>query len=119
MKLEKQAVSLELATKLKELGVKQDSLFWWDDHSEVGMGAIVSYSDPDNPICSAYTVAELGELMKDCNWDLPYTESNWSVWECRVDNDEFGEKQYIQATTEADARAKMLIYLIENKLIKC
>ena len=29
MQLEKQVVSLELAKKLKELGVKQKSLFWW------------------------------------------------------------------------------------------
>ena len=29
MKLEQQVVSLELAKKLKELGVKQDSLFYW------------------------------------------------------------------------------------------
>ena len=29
MKLEDQVVSLELAKKLKELGVKQESLFYW------------------------------------------------------------------------------------------
>ena len=33
MKLEDQVCSLELAKKLKELGVKQDSLFYWNLYS--------------------------------------------------------------------------------------
>lgn len=75
MKLEEQVVSLELAKKLKELGVKQDGLFQWfrqfpgDDyllhyidynHHEMDL-KIFKEHFPDS--CSAFTVAELGEML--------------------------------------------------------
>ena len=34
MKIESQVCSLELAKKLKELGVKQESLYYWCENSE-------------------------------------------------------------------------------------
>lgn len=72
MKLEDQVCSLELAKKLKELGVEQKSLFYWtcydssfDDEGE-DYGNIVHYETPDcHPDwhCSAFTVAELGKML--------------------------------------------------------
>src|SRR6185369_17718313 len=73
VKLESQVCSLELAKRLKELGVKQESLFIWS--------AWVSHSPEENTDChdlhwevvskefgnpgwySAFNVAELGEIL--------------------------------------------------------
>lgn len=40
MNLENQVVSLELAKKLKELGVKQESLYWWVNEYQEMKGGI-------------------------------------------------------------------------------
>jgi hypothetical protein len=46
--------------------------------------------------------------------DKEYADAHKSRWYCQ--HDRRGEEDQF-ADTEADARAKMLIYLIENKLI--
>lgn len=134
MKLENQVVSLELSKKLKELGVKQESLFYWSDadvYTEE-KGWTVNYRSKitkrdgvELDWYSAYTVAELGEM-------LPHsvrTDARLSTLRACTSEDKrtHGITGYtidgqvtiemICATTEADARAKMLIYLLENKLI--
>lgn len=120
MDLENQVTSLELSKRLKELGVKQESLFWWwQDYYGVGAKEpFLKDHEPHNPkggwkYCSAFTVAELGEMLKDAphpanpNFAAPLPEwSDKNGW----------SNEYVYALTEADARAKMLIYLIENKL---
>jgi hypothetical protein len=72
MKLKDQVCSLEPAKKLKELGVKQDSLFWWttdnlnfvDDKCTWWIEPTVeSYTRR----ISAFTVAELGEYLREFN----------------------------------------------------
>lgn len=151
MEIEKQVCSLELAKRLKELGVKQDSLCHWlniphithmklnDDGTvfvnENGesfvdrieyiqkIGNPFSYNISKDDCWSAFTVAELGMLLNGAhNKDLKYGafydhgDDIWVCWE-----DEYGlynkEGNFIYADTEADARAKTLIYLIEHKLI--
>ena len=58
---------------------------------------------------SAFTVAELGEMLpRLCS---TYKDKSHGVWHC----DNLNEI-YI-GDTEADARAKMLCYLLENKLV--
>jgi hypothetical protein len=73
--LEKQVVSLELAKRLKELGVKQESLFFWmsikdDDGKDcwaVKYGPLETfYGIPVDENISAFTVAELGEMLPYC-----------------------------------------------------
>lgn len=130
MKLEDQVCSLELAKKLKELGVKQESYFHWTITKAPDMTwEVKNYiSDIDYGNCSAFTVAELGEMLPwrfrgfvlraVCNvldkkeelksWELAYWE------EGHEDETRF---EIIVADTEADARARMIIYLIENKFI--
>mgnify|MGYP003423943062 CR=1 FL=1 len=145
MKIESQVCSLEPAQKLKELGVKQESLYFWVEkveqvgkkyeyewilsHNKTGDGH--SYAEWGIP---AFTSAELGELLPSgmpgnnniegttlhiarrygggwiCGYSVHHTShssehphTKWLHYEC--------------ADTIADAMAKMLIYLIENKLI--
>jgi hypothetical protein len=133
MTLENQVVSLELAQKLKELGVKQESLFHWsrgDNHGglEVRYRQYVSEKDGEAvEHCSAFTVAELGEMLPKGQMKNGY-EAHANLSFCVIDgpweNTEHGQSRshvyldaYKRKHSEADARAKMLIYLLENKLI--
>lgn len=132
MKLEEQVVSLELAKKLNELGFKQDSLFYWADNEDGEWILCLNWKnkESDDPIVyigrelnenedggyySAFTVAELGEMLPgiliQTARDREYEYNK--KWFCLgvIDNKD------CQAETEADARAKMLIYLRENSLI--
>lgn len=111
MELEKQVVSLELAKKLKSLGCKQESLFWWTDDEDSPLGEMVVGTFRDINSYSAFTVAELGQMLPMCQqfktpigWVIRY-ENLMGSWE---DN----------AKTEADARAKMICYLLRMSLLK-
>lgn len=134
MKLEQQVVSLELAQKMKELGFKQESLYYYSELSLKPNGAthwqlgdFKFYTS--NNHASAYTVAELGEMLPD-NIKV---DGNSYWYEERKTHISDGEIYYIvyykfehptkgdviafNGNTEADARAKMLIYLVENNLM--
>ena len=138
MKLENQVCNLELSRRLKELGVKQDgATFYW----------VANLYNPDEPwtpsswslltadeairnhaqkwgekktsdyIFTAFTVSELGEMLPLSCWESrPYLCKGEKRWCC-------GENLTIEnrgchANTEADARAKMLIHLIEQGIVK-
>lgn len=115
MKLEKQVVSLELAKRLKELGVNQESLFHWEAeqaNDSYGWNYILTQKQiAGGYYYSAFTVAELGEILGE---DIPKIFQNvnrkWVLF-----NPYTGAN--LIHDTEADARAQMLIYLLENKLI--
>jgi hypothetical protein len=133
MKLEKQVVSLELAKRLEQLGVKQESAFiWrWDTYSgsEKLYNLAIAYREHDvskgkgfsigddcvRQTVAGFTVAELGEML-------------------RAALSKFGERTVLNISqerirqlfhrvmngiseNEAEDRAKMLVYLLENKLI--
>ena len=125
MKLENQVVSLELAREMKELGFKQKSLFWWQDCEE---GTIelrydktdTNYGIPVQAHYSAYTVAELGEMFeRDFKIHSGKTVNCKELYYCSFMESENGGNKinWFGADTEADARAKMLIYLKKNNLI--
>jgi hypothetical protein len=70
MKLEEQVCSLDLAKRLKELGVKQESYWYWVDWQENNHedGAPKGWNlehppHSDCPFVSAFTVAEFGEML--------------------------------------------------------
>jgi len=148
MKLKDQVCSLELAKRLKELGIKQESLWWWVKlirfsnyelaiyHPEANLykyqladGSISFSLNQIEKEYSAFTVAELGEMLPEflssSELFCPMITKKMSTdkypirWGCNY----YGgiEKtflnEWIYADTEANARAKMLIYLKENKLI--
>jgi hypothetical protein len=131
MKLEDQVVSLELAKRLKELGVKQKSCFHWVDLNFDGKrGPLKPYPmhygseqpekhDLHTPIASAFTVAELGEMLQSGMEDSHKT--GFGHWTCAylpsITGDGSDEVVRTSGDTEANARAKMLVYLLENKLI--
>lgn len=123
MKLKQQVVSLELAQEMKELGAPQESLFKWfyiDSPSmEANSKVEIGYTGYDFPsetseTFSAYTVAELGEMLpKDTAYQTTFTPKAGVLF------NELPPKVLPQiADTEADARAKMWIYLKENGLIE-
>ena len=109
MNLEQQVCSLGLSKRLKELGVKQKSYFFWDDHREFSGEWIISSEPEMDRAASAFTVAELGEM-------LPHgVETGKTVErEAWCSFPHFTEPYGVGADTEADARAKMLIYLLEG-----
>lgn len=132
MTLEKQVCSLELSKRLKELGVKQESAFQWvpypDGSTKYGEWYLQAVPMRDGKGIynmtgvSAFTVAELGELLPDIphyRLRIEKIGSSWGVQFRAVSYDApHGEVLFAwAASTEADARAKMLIYLLENKLI--
>ena len=127
MELEKQVASLDLSKKLKELGVKQKSIFYWTyDHrgpntenNDDRSWELEYIENPKQELegvenCSAFTVAELGEMLPNHahSWHVPEGE-----WYCSWKKLPNGHPSFI-ADTEADARAKMLIYLLENRLLQ-
>lgn len=123
IKLEEQVVSLELAKRLKELGVPQVGLYAWDTSQEphkLRKGGIVR--NPGFKAVTAFTVAELGEILKMLSKDEngAWTEWNyvWSNWQCYLQDRNCESVWSTDATTEADARALMLVYVIENKLLQ-
>lgn len=129
MDLEKQVVSLELAKNLKELGVKQESLFDWmeiDDNDWIIMAKKYPERISENEdIISAFTVSELGEMLpkrilgKRTYYHIysSHWENGWLI-DARSPRQGFNTSKHRKvADTEADARAKMLIYLLKNKLL--
>ncbi len=133
MSLEEQVCSLDLAKRLKELGVKQESTFYWKHNTESPTGkfderVLTHYGQPyrvnSTYHVSAFTVAELGEMLPEEIFDgrksfigflmlLPRSEGGWGIaYGHGVQDGEDDVSQYrgidlnFFATTEADARAK-------------
>lgn len=134
MNLQDQVCTLEQAKRLKELGVKQDGRDQWIDFVKdfVGSGPYLStferYKTGGNVITySAFNVAELGEMLpfeNEVNKAFFYSGFNTDlgVWECQHVGWRRGELHdrkllhKVTGNSEAQARAEMLIYLIENNL---
>lgn len=128
MKLSNQVVSLSLAQKLKQLGVKQESYFWWvrdmfeDKYNlENWRGQYAEDMVNKDTYVSAYSVAELGEMLPGNDGKCYYQTQKGLMgnrWFCirkRMSDDE--QLVEFEEKNEADARASMLIYLLENSLI--
>lgn len=126
MKLEEQVTSLELSKKLKELGVKQESLYEWSrEHGrkDFELHAYERIGEEDETeFISAYTVAELKsffpqiigkdgvhyrlKIVYSINWEFYYSHGINIVSFIASIKD-----------TDADAFASFLLYLLENRFI--
>jgi hypothetical protein len=132
MKLEQQVVWLELAKRLKELGVKQESIFYWglfprnDGQPARWELDLASHVLAIKDIAllkdklSAFTVAELGQMLPeavDTGSSILYLgcDKMDSEWTTKYRG---STKLITHAESLADAMAKLLIYLIENDLWK-
>src|SRR5205085_2650671 len=109
-----------LAKRLKELGVKQESYFYWDQCSQHPEGILIPSDSGTIKLIgcewySAFTVAELGDMLPDEVATNKYTEPDLKTFFCKLHVEGDWQKyiEIIEADTEADARAQMLIYLLE------
>jgi hypothetical protein len=109
-RIEWQVSNLELSKKLRELGVEKNSYFCWIDNQSIPTELeyesnpeweVVPYDEVSlQPTFHAYTVAELGEMLRDyeleCIW-FPECEQFGAFQTCSgVDT--------LYADTEADAQ---------------
>ncbi len=147
LKDKSQLCSFELAKNLKELNINDGALFWWirrntNDlhlpHIVLGMPHF-TFQDHQNlvheipiweietwDIFPAYTVAELGEILFQKNYEnleqTSYLHINTEMIDrsggyfYRITNNL--TDHIIDELNEADARAKLLIYLTERGLLK-
>lgn len=117
MNLESQVVSLELAKRLKELGVKQESVCIWQErymgHWKPTWVKVVA--DDREIVYSAFTVAELGEMLPEFFMSGRLSDGSFA---CAVKGLQSSNLYSREKLKEADARAKLLIYLIEKGLVK-
>lgn len=124
MTIESHVCSLDLARKLRDLGVKQESYFYWFEWATTSIVKDKYYSSQisgEKPY-SAYLSSELGELMPD-NIEHPdeadqtiHLEINHSVlWSVTYTWQHF---KTFSDNSLCNAMAKMLIHLIEQGIVK-
>ncbi len=139
MKIENQVCSLEQAKKLKEVLGEVYGLFVYMENKALESDSKIMLSTQTESFKQmggiagsafikyypAFTVAELGVMleMDDDKHFLEYHYNNHvGVYECVLSKrDErhstgFAEINQEEGDTEAECRAEMLIYLLENKL---
>lgn len=124
MKLEDQVCTADQGEKLKELGIKQESLYYWT-HSKWGIMPYASIDFSGDPT-SVFTVAELGVMLPDMltthlQYELVCIKED-DCWLCRYVRDNGMCNQHPNvlgnaAETEAICRAGMLIFLLEKNII--
>jgi len=134
--LQEQCISLEIATRLKELGCVQESLFYWHN-IDCLPSVICAHWHPERSgdfWVAAYTIAELAQLLpspmivRNTTSYLEYhhTERELGYW-IKGEND-YGkycyplvlnhEYCYWKELKMADCYGKMLIQLLELNLVK-
>jgi hypothetical protein len=140
--IDNHVTSLETSKRLKELGVPQESVFGWRmKHSEPDRWIIWTSGTTETFVgdesASAFLASELGEMLPlefwrkgrrfefatnvgrsndhSCNktWGCGYYHEGRTPYGL----DETDLETQAEADTEADARAKLLIYLIEQGIV--
>lgn len=136
MELEKQVINLSQAKRLKELGVKMISLLYFEWNQDKRLHNLRYVNSPNYLVeendYSAFTAAELGAMLANVRYEsfgfpLMFTSYSYNYdemhnvfgkWSCNYRNPRNFTNPDIKAENEADARAQMLIYLLESGIIK-
>ncbi len=130
MKLKDQVASYELSVRLEKLGISQESLFCYQPirDSEPSVWPRNFNLDEFATPCkdervAAFTVAELGEMLPYEILDkyLIIEKCFSNLWSLKYTDEDYLRESILNVTSEhkeANARALMLIYLIENGLYK-
>ena len=119
MRIEDQVCNFILAKQLKELGIKQQSLFYWEFNKMKGIKnrLILSdkrekeyeYEDFSKKYISAFSAAELGRELP--NVFISY-RLNGSYYMIKIEErGKYSLKEETKSKNEADTRAKMLIII--------
>jgi len=124
MTLEQQVCSLELAKQLKKLGVNQKSVLYWvvpkDDSLQLSH---LEYAGLEKSWLDGFVKRISAEaFLWDGTTQVGLSCAKYSGgWHVRYQSAKFQNKRamnhFEDRRSEADARSKMLIYLLENKLI--
>lgn len=138
MRLIDQVTSLETSKRLKELGVEQDSLFyWWQPVGYVATDNHILIYEQQMEIemleqsISAFTVAELGELIdarcnewaqgyNDCTCEYTFQYGPRGAGAMiegigkTFTSDLYSNSDRDQNNDEAEARGQLLIHMLEN-----
>lgn len=123
MSLKWQLSNLELSRKLKILGIKQQSAFYYIHSSSLGKkwriaaaGTFVKNYHEEH--IAAFTVAELGKLLPDGFATYRTPDGKWRLgWNPTLT---LSLKEFKSGCdTEANARSTMLIYLVREGIVKC
>lgn len=122
MKIEKQVCSLELSKELKENGYPQEGLFWWNRWESPYPHHTVENKKLFKDCIIAPTVSELGEALPKevmSQRKIGMREQDKDKWCCfeKIPNRGAIGLSFM-ADTEADARAKMWLYLKKNGLLE-
>lgn len=138
MRLENQVTSLETSKKLKELGVEQESIFFWIQTYDSTLAPILNHSiartpdvrgdlylvdkSPNERNYSAFTTSELAEMLPEIiklndviNW-VEITKYG-KEYQVRYRTFEMPSKICGREKSLVEALAACLIHLKENKLI--
>jgi len=130
----KLVTSLKLSQILEKLGIKQNSVFMWVKyefwkepklwHNDMASDLKITCFSGKREYCySAFLSGELGEILpKGIVTQIKDVKERdgkeiKDVWVSLYITDEGRKASFEYAKAEAEARGKMLVYLVENKLI--
>lgn len=121
MNLQDQCCTREQGQRLVELGVNPEATFYHMPAKSGPHGEYIQYGFHGDNLAPAFNVAELGELLPDDIGNRKYilfdkTNGVYRSWCGENVCHHLHEKK---SANEAEARAALLIYLLENNLITC
>ena len=116
----KHVTSLRLSKKLEAIGVPQESEFYWHEREDIEGGYELEYGESHSARISAYLSSELGELLPNGMRLLiqsSFCLGTWSVELLEIKT--LRERKHLiqSRISEAEARGKMVEYLVAQGLI--